>query len=336
MLPFLLSFAGRTGQGCPPLQSCRFLLTIMNPLFDVYLALDWSAQSSPSPAKPTKDALWLAEKCAEGVMPYQEKPEHYFRTRAECEAHLHSLLAYHLNAGRRVFLGVDYALGYPAGFAEAIGQRGETTAWWYVWETLAELVEEGERNRNNRFQVAALLNERAEQHLFWGGPKSVMTPYLRATLTRGGTDIPRWRITERVQKPLPQETWKLYGAGSVGGQTLLGIPFAYRIRTYPDFAPRAAVFPFEANAATLREHTGASLLIAEIFPSITPLPIDPALIRDQSQVRNTAEYFASLDAMGDFDALLTLPSFLTETERQTCEQEEGWIVGVRYGKEDFS
>lgn len=33
-------------------------------LFDVYLAVDWSARSQPSPPKPARDALWITKKGA--------------------------------------------------------------------------------------------------------------------------------------------------------------------------------------------------------------------------------------------------------------------------------
>src|SRR5215213_5156067 len=93
-------------------------------LFDAYLAVDWSASSKKSPAKPSRDAIWVGER----VVAYDHtpvfEPESYFRTRKACLSHVGDRLRGHRDAGRRVFIGFDFAYGYPAGFAKALGLAG--------------------------------------------------------------------------------------------------------------------------------------------------------------------------------------------------------------------
>ena len=95
-------------------------------LFDAYLAVDWSASAKKAPAKPSRDAVWVGERVvAQDHTPVFE-PESYFRTRHACLIHLRERLIEHRDAGRRVFIGFDFAYGYPAGFAAALGLHGDT------------------------------------------------------------------------------------------------------------------------------------------------------------------------------------------------------------------
>ena len=53
-------------------------------LFDHFIVIDWSARSAPSPAKPHKDAIWLAEGKADAARTMTK----YFRTRKSCQTYL--------------------------------------------------------------------------------------------------------------------------------------------------------------------------------------------------------------------------------------------------------
>lgn len=311
--------------------------TMMNltPLFDVYFALDFSAKSQPSPRRERSDALWLAELQTSPDPPFSV--ERYFRTRHAVYDYLYDRLVYHLAYGHRIFVGVDFALGYPQGFAHALGiDTASTRAWQATWELLATLIEDHPNNRNNRFTVAADLNHRLRAPTpgpFWGTPITRQTPHFRATAPRypfavnDTLTLPRLRYTEQHATRSAQETWKLFGAGSVGSQTLLGIPFIHRLATSATLAPHTDIFPFtwHVSASSLSPR---SLVIAEIYPSLTPIALDPALIKDQAQVRTTVQHFATLDSVGSLASLLAPPAALTNEEWQHCVNEEGWIVGV--------
>ena len=86
-------------------------------LFDAYIAVDWSARSSPSPVKPSKDAIWIGEK--DSINKTQR--ESYWRTRSEAIHYLTERLTKHAQLNRRVLIGYDFNLGFPAGFVDAFG-----------------------------------------------------------------------------------------------------------------------------------------------------------------------------------------------------------------------
>jgi hypothetical protein len=223
-------------------------------LFDVYLAVDWSARSLPSPARPTRDALWVAEKLAPEIDD-TDRGETYWRTRQACLASIR----HHVKSGRRIFIGFDFCYGYPAGYAAALGLIGNTPPWHRIWNELTRLVQDSPTNANNRFSVAATLNARCAGLIpgpLWGcsatsnipplAPKSPGFPYQ----VRQGLTLEQFRHTERRRiggQPVGQPVWKLYGSGSAGGQTLLGIPAVCHLRDDPEFAAISQVWPVETG-----------------------------------------------------------------------------------------
>jgi hypothetical protein len=305
-------------------------------LFDVYFALDFSARSKPTRRKESPDALWLAELVVEAEGAALVTSEKYCRTRYEVYAHLLSRLLYHLDHHHRIFLGVDFALGYPQGFARALGLDDTIPAWKATWELLTALIQEYPNNRNNRFAVASALNARINAPTpgpFWGCPPSQQSPYLLPTSAlypfrvSQTLTLERLRHTERATTAA-QPTWKLNGNGSVGGQTLLGIPFLQRLITELAKVTHTDIFPFTWHFRPQVPSAPAQLLVAEIYPSIIRLPLDPILIKDQSQVRNTVLHFATLDREGTLAPSFAPPATLPSEASQQCINEEGWIVGL--------
>src|SRR5206468_24092 len=104
-------------------------------------------------------------------------------TRALAAAHLAGVIDSHVAAGRRLLVGFDFAFGYPAGFARALGLRGPAPVWQRTWAALAELVEDGDDNTNNRWRVAAGLNRRLGRRPgpFWNCPARAVGSALAAT-----------------------------------------------------------------------------------------------------------------------------------------------------------
>jgi hypothetical protein len=283
-------------------------------LFDTVVVVDWSAATVPSSARPSGNAIWI------GVA--GEAPR-YLRTRAEAMAWLDAFLRAEAVAGRRVLAGFDFAFGYPRGFASALTGRAEALA---VWARLATLLRDGPDNANNRFAVAAAINAGLPgTGPFWGRPDALDLPGLPPRgSARAGHGLPERRLVEAVV-PRAQPVWKLYTAGSVGGQALTGIAALEGLRRR--LGGQVAVWPFETGLTVPRS---ARIVLAEVYPSLLAPQVALAEaggeIRDAAQVRLTATALARLDAAGALGALF-VPD-LPAAERVPVAREEGWILGA--------
>jgi precorrin-8X/cobalt-precorrin-8 methylmutase len=300
------------------------------PVFDAYVIVDWSARGRPSPPRPSRDSIWY---CAlarvNGVL--EEKAVRYVRTRTEAREELTRLLAGLAAAGRTALVGFDFPLGYPRGFARALGLTGPP--WRAVWDHLAEAVVDSPENANNRFEVAAALNEKltGAPFPFWGCPGGKQGRYLSATRHRRHRDgdLPEFRATDR-RLAGPKPPWKLYTAGSVGGQALVGIPVVRRLRDDPALRSVARVWPFETGLRALRRprRGGWRVIIADVYPSMIPLAGRRDDVKDRAQVRALARHFAGLDERGELACLFAGADGLSARERRIVEREEGWILGA--------
>jgi hypothetical protein len=307
-------------------------------LFDAYLAVDWSARSLPSPATPTRDALWVGEATIDAEGPALRIGASYWRTRHACIAHVRARLLAHLAAGRRVLVGFDFPYGYPAGYAAALGLPPPAPPWRRIWDALAALIVDEPANANNRFTVAARLNARCGppgSGPLWGCPPAACAPTLAPTSPGYpyevglGHSLARTRRTE-ARAPGTQPAWKLLGQGSVGGQALLGIPYVRALRDDPVLAPASRVWPFETGFTPAPTPPHAPAIVhAEIWPGIVPGPLDPAIpIRDEAQVCAVAGWLAAQDAAGTLGALFAPPRGLAAADLTVCQAEEGWLLGA--------
>jgi precorrin-8X/cobalt-precorrin-8 methylmutase len=237
---------------------------------------------------------------------------------------LHDLLDVHQR--RRTLIGVDFSLGYPAGTANALGLSGDP--WSAVWELLEHRIVDGDRNENNRFEVAAWMNGRMSGAAgpFWGCPRATAQRTLTTTkpTSEGGPE--QWRVVEealRSDGKRPFSSWQLLGAGCVGSQSLLGIPLICRLaRRYQG---RFDVWPFTTGLETPVVKAG-SVVVAEIWPSLISSQASSDRIRDQKQVEDVAVWLADLDRAGTIDSLFT-PSVSSDTIAKVT-REEGWVLGV--------
>ncbi|MGD8258580.1 MAG: hypothetical protein PVH56_13500 [Desulfobacterales bacterium] len=167
----------------------------------------------------------------------------------------------------------------------------------------------------------------ATDHLY---PNSPGFPYK----AKNGKSLERPRITESRLRQV-QETWKLFGAGSVGDQTLVGIPYLHQLRRHVDFADRSAVWPFETNFTskpTLK--MGPYVVHVEIWPGLVKnavaliTEVEKTAIRDQIQVRALCQWAADLDLKIELGRLFNTPNGLDKNQIQVCIQHEGWILGA--------
>jgi hypothetical protein len=269
----------------------------MSRLFDAYIAVDWSAASKP---KRGRDSIWL---CRHGSPP--ENPS----TRDEATQQVRGLMEEAVAAGRRVLVGFDFPYGYPRGFADLVAP-GEGPAWRRVWDALVGRIRDDRLNVNNRFEVAAELNVHGGP--FWGCPGAQASEGL--TVKRGISfphkGLQEFRAIERAVSGV-QSAWKLYGAGSVGSQALLGIPRVAFLRDDPALAAVSAVWPFEPT-------NEAQVVHVEIWPGL--VAPTPHAIRDAGQVQALVAQWARLDEAGKLGALFEAPP--------SSSTEEGWIFGA--------
>nr|WP_309503213.1 gephyrin-like molybdotransferase Glp [uncultured Roseovarius sp.] len=274
--------------------------------FDVTVVVDWSARSAPSPARPSPDAIWIA------VARDGNVTCHYHRTRDAAFTALCALFDAAIAAGERVLAGFDFPFGYPAGFAEAVTGSDDPFA---VWAMLADRIEDGPDNANNRFEVARALNAALPGvGPFWGCPAALSDAVLPARgNARHGHGLPERRAVE-ARIPSAQPCWKLYTTGSVGSQALVGLPHLHRLRSR--YRAALSVAPFEPPET--------QIVLAEVYPSLLADEIElrraPDEIKDRAQVRVLANALSQID-----------PSHLDAMLREG-DTREGWILGI--GHED--
>jgi len=291
-------------------------------LFDAYVMVDWSAAGTP---RQGADSIWYA------VVRRQRGGSHLDRlenppTRAQATEDLTGVLAHMLHGGQRILVGFDFPFGFPAGTAERLGFKG--LPWRNMWQTLSDALDDGARNRNNRFDVAETLNERisGEAFPFWGNVREETRPFLRRRGRRPhGPDDLRERRFCGLCLPRTQPVWKLAGIGSAGSQALTGIPRVWQIRCDPELALATHIWPFETG---LRYDSRPALVLAEVYPSqVPPAPL-PGRPKDAAQVVTMARHLAALDDAELLEDLFAGGPALSDSKRRMIEREEGWILGA--------
>ncbi|MCV2876203.1 molybdopterin guanine dinucleotide synthesis [Rhodobacteraceae bacterium XHP0102] len=272
--------------------------------FDHVVVVDWSARATPSPKKPTKDAIFMA--C---VSHGQPPVVSYHRTRADVMGQLTEVMSQALAQDQRLLATFDFSFAYPAGFAQHLTGQPDALS---LWPLFAQMVEDGPDNANNRFEVARALNRRfSGVGPFWSVPQAQACPDLPAKDLRHGHGMPERRRIENGYGKM-QPGWKLYTTGSVGSQAILGIARLQALRV--TFGAKLAVAPYEGCAAPI--------VLAECWPSLMAAEIAHYAradeIPDAAQVRVIAAGLAALS-----------PDDLAE---MLCagDAQEGGILGVGY------
>lgn len=278
------------------------------PLFDSYMVVDWSANGTP---KTGRDSIWIAHLHPGQPVRLDNPP-----TRTAAMARITATLEDESRHGRRILAGFDFAFGYPAGLAQAMGQGAD---WRDIWAWLHDHLTDGPDNANNRFDLAARLNTFfPSDGPFWGNGLARDIPGLPRRKPQGwGDTLPDNRRLADSLAPGAQEVWKLSGAGAVGGQSLTGQAALEGLRRRLP----VSVWPFE-------DIRTAPAVLAEVFPSL--IPLDPGLhsIRDAAQVIGLARTMAGWDAAGHLSAMLDAARQMPESVRRF----EAMILGVAPGR----
>ncbi len=286
-------------------------------MFDTFVIVDWSGANVP---RIGRDSIWICRRCGDDEV-LANPP-----TRHMAKALIADWLMAALAENHRVLLGFDFPFGYPDGFAARLGLSGPP--WRAVWDEIAGLITDDERNQNNRFDVAEALNRRVSggSFPFWGCPAAPVRTYLAGKHHRrhDSDGLAERRLVD-LYIPSAQPCWKLLGAGSVGGQALTGIPVARSLRDDPRWRRQVQVWPFETG---LGARFDARIVMAEVYPSlwaVSPARDEP---KDRAQVRTVAQFLAARDGAGELAALFAGDPRLTPAERRQVETEEAWTLGV--------
>lgn len=297
----------------------------MSRLFSAYVIVDWSAASK---AATGTDCVSI------GVLKRDVRFRLAFEsytttTRAEAEKRLGLILDDLKKRNEKAFMGFDFPLGFPTGLAPALKLTTEPH-WRAVWNWLDKMVKDKADNTNNRFGVAAEINRRVTDgpFPFWGcAPRDTLTTLQpKKTRDHGEGDLPEMRLTDIAAKT-GRSIWKLYYAGSIGGQTILGIPAVSRLKAAR--ADAMKIWPLETGWQTLTpaELDGVDLVVAEVDPMAAKANPAPGEAKAIAQLRALAEQFAKLDEAGKFGDLFAAPKGVDDASLEIAQTEEGWILG---------
>lgn len=288
-------------------------------IFGAYLFCDWSAASRP---KTGPDSIWFADGWFDenglfvwGVL---ENPS----TRQAAEKAIRDRLLLHRCKGRRTLVGFDFPLGYPAASLTGIVDKPKA-GWRDLWRLLRENIRDDANNSNNRFEVAGLINARLREGWYWGTPTPTDT--LSATKGRRG-EATEFRVVEeslRTAGRRPFSVWQLFGNGSVGSQSLVGLPVCERLRA--DEGLGLTVWPFETGFAAPGRATTVSVM-AEIWPGAIDMDASLHQVKDAAQVRSLVQWASCLDQAGQLEPWFEVKS-LADKDRRRGAETEGWILG---------
>jgi hypothetical protein len=268
--------------------------------------LDWSAAKG---AKRGKDSIWL------GVADRSGTTAVNIPTRALASDALHGLIHDTLGQGLRLLIGVDFAFGFPDGFAGALTGTASALS---VWDWLSERITDTPDNISNYRQVAASMNARFNGGgPFWGNGTRLDVaglPRLKPPLPPGLGAHRHCDIMARESGAWPKSVWQLAGAGAVGAQGLTGLPVLNALRR--TFGPAVCVWPFDA--------TKAPVLLAEVYPSMLRTKVmaecAAGVVADKAQVSLMARALfahSENDGLGALMVPQAAPAILVE---------EGWML----------
>ncbi len=298
----------------------------MPAVFDAYVMVDWSAAAVPTTGA---DSIWIATaERGDSALP----PARLINppTRRQAMAFLADYLADLVARDRTVLAGFDFAFGYPAGFARML--YGEAGDWRAVWSELAGRIRDGDDNANNRFEVAAALNERLSGTAFpfWGCPPQSAGAMLSGRKPDGFADADGNGLAELRLCDLaaggPHPVWKLAYPGCVGSQTLMGIAHLHATAPAPlagRSGARVAVrnWPAPAQPSGGRRAGGccSPRSIRRCFQSAAVA--HP--VKDARQVHAVVAHLARLDEDGRLASLFAGPASLSAEQRHVIETRRG-------------
>ncbi|WNG61375.1 hypothetical protein F0U59_46710 [Archangium gephyra] len=320
--------------GAPDCSSLQWQVprTSTSRVFDAYLMVDWSSAARPVTGK---DSIWLAAGAwgEAGLSP--DILENHSTRASATERIIFLARSWHAE-GRRVLVALDFAFGYPHGFAAALGLPQRAPAWRELHAYFADGITDDGNNRHNRDAFAEACNQKVGAPgpgPFWGCHASAQTPLLTSQRlgyftfpypAAGGLDEFRRTDLRAQEFAVVQSVWKLNCGVSVGGQTLMGIKHLHALTTA--LAPHARVWPFETGWSVPE---GPAIWFAELFPSLvnySEWEADLRSARDRTQVLSCLRFAAEQEAGGTLAAFLEEPGGLGPSDTEAILGEEGWML----------
>jgi len=300
-------------------------------LFDAYIMVDWSAATKPTLGA---NSIWIGILAKDARLKLQFKAVN-IDTRLKARAFLEDMVAKLTRRGDRVLLGFDFSLGYPAGTAEALGlDVAAQPAWAAMHAHLSKKLKDKPDNSNARYAIAAGMNYAISKgpYPFWGAPARDVVSTLSSTKPEyAGQPLPEFRIAETHLRDnklgQPKSVWQLAYTGSVGSQSLTGIPHVHALRAC---WPNARIWPFETGTEDMTAEglEGIDVVIAEIYPSLVKAKAEKGETLDEVQVREIARHYSQLDEKGLLGAAFSTGKSLDAGKIEQIQAEEGWILGT--------
>lgn len=303
----------------------------MSRLFDAYIMVDWSAAAKPVTGA---NSIWVGILARDARLRLQYQSVN-IDTRLKARSFLEDIVAKLTGRGDRVLLGFDFSLGYPAGTAQALGlDLSGQKPWQAMQALLASKLKDKPDNSNARYAIAAGLNYAISKgpFPFWGAPARDVVSTLASTRPDfEGQPLREFRHAETHLRDSklgqPKSVWQLAYTGSVGSQSLTGIPHVHALR---QAWPEARIWPFETGPDALTEDAldGVKVIIAEIYPSLIKSKPESGEVPDAAQIRGIARHIADLDEKGRLGDAFSTGNSLDTRKLTEIQDEEGWILGT--------
>lgn len=285
-------------------------------LFDVFIAIDFSGSKHPY---IQKRHIAFAE--TEHSLPTHVKDG---LTRSGVVSYLLERLYHHTCTGKRVLCGFDFQYSFPLGFWHAL------TGLQEIWTDIVKGLTEGaadlppiqEEPESNAHQWAEAANNQISHRLgisigpFWGPNFSQALdprfPFLQSPFR--DCRLVEQHVTGLNLKPI----FKIGGRGSVGLQSLCGIPYLFHIQIACSRQNIPLHFwPFDGWDSKDYRH-----FLVEWYPAIH----NRGPKSDEKDACACVEWAKDMDEQGMLSDYFAPP--LSNSEKAQAEV-EGWILGVR-------
>lgn len=293
------------------------------PLFTAYLVVSWSAASRPGRGKNT--VWWCAvERGNTGTITHRlENPS----TRVKALEQIGDLFSDWIARGVSGVAAFDFSFGFPRGFGQATGVR--VPRWRGTWELISGRIRDEQIGRkwNNRFEVADSLNKLVDgDGPFWSHPPNQEFSALVKTAPQN-PGVPASRHCDDLIEP-SRSVWKMMYGGSIGGETLLGIPYVQHLSTAIELEDAVTVWPFDRESTKPIVSLQPRIVLAETTLAGVEAPADGEVPPSAAAARGLAEQFERLDRHGALASFLAAPDQLPDEIRKEVVTEEGWVLGL--------
>jgi len=287
------------------------------PIFDRYIAVDWSANNGP---KTGKDSIWIGEATPAGLVASRNPA-----TRALAMADIERTLLAARSRGERVLVGFDFVFGFPKGAAEAIAQavapssglrppsptRGEGDAARSLpssllpsWEKVPDRADEGAESHSASAVTPSPLRGGGTMRSMVGGggePWTRLWSVLSQLVTDSDANLSnRFDVAAAINRATTPRFW-----GHPHGRTIPGLSPTRSGTDYASIAEHRAVESRIRGPQPVWKLTGIGAVGSQTLlgiPRLEALRRHPTLSRD----------IAVWPFETDFSARLTAPITLVE------------------------